>query len=92
MLLGAFRGGNPLERIVGVPFLWPRPRGVVQGAAWAFLVYLIPNSPTDGMVRRHSYCLKSSWATPTILVCIQRSWGATGGTLEISLRPSRTLH
>jgi hypothetical protein len=22
MLLGAFRGGNPLERIVGVPFLW----------------------------------------------------------------------
>jgi hypothetical protein len=23
MLLGAFRGGNPLERIVGIPSLWP---------------------------------------------------------------------
>src|ERR1019366_5904910 len=30
MLLGAFRGGNPLERIVAVPFLWPRPGGVLQ--------------------------------------------------------------
>src|ERR1035438_9024065 len=30
MLLGAFRGGNPLERIVGVPSLWPRPGGVLQ--------------------------------------------------------------
>ncbi len=30
MLLGAFRGGNPIERIVGVPSLWPRPGGVLQ--------------------------------------------------------------
>src|ERR1035441_5797969 len=30
MLLGAFRGGNPLERIVAVPSLWPRPGGVLQ--------------------------------------------------------------
>src|ERR1035441_1248252 len=30
MLLGAFRGGNPLERIVGVPSLWQRPGGVLQ--------------------------------------------------------------
>src|SRR5271166_5739387 len=30
ILLGAFRGGNPLERIVGVPSLWPRSGGVLQ--------------------------------------------------------------
>jgi len=30
MLVGAFRGGNPLERIVGVPSLWPRPGGVLR--------------------------------------------------------------
>lgn len=30
MLLGAFRGRNPLERIVGVPSLWPRHSGVLQ--------------------------------------------------------------
>src|SRR5664279_3084227 len=30
MLLGAFRGGNPLERVVAVPSLWPRPGGVLQ--------------------------------------------------------------
>jgi len=30
MLLGAFRGGNPLERVVGVPSLWPRLGGVLQ--------------------------------------------------------------
>src|SRR5271165_145805 len=30
ILLGAFRGGNPLERTVGVPSLWPRPGGVLQ--------------------------------------------------------------
>jgi len=30
MLLGAFRGGNPLGRIVGVPSLWPRHGEVLQ--------------------------------------------------------------
>jgi len=30
MLLGAFRGGNPLERIVGIPSFWHRLGEVLQ--------------------------------------------------------------
>jgi hypothetical protein len=37
MLLGAFRGGNPLERIVGNPFLWPLPPEVLQVHAMGVL-------------------------------------------------------
>jgi len=35
MLLGAFRGGNPLERIVGVRSLWPRPVEFFNSTGWA---------------------------------------------------------
>jgi hypothetical protein len=38
MLFVAFRGGNPPERIVGKPLLWPRSSEFFNSTGWAFFV------------------------------------------------------
>src|ERR1035441_8173008 len=56
MLLGAFRGGNPLERIVAVPSLWPRPGGGLQqhGLGGSRPGGLLPSCPSLGLDYRPS--------------------------------------
>jgi hypothetical protein len=64
MLLCAFRAGSPFERIVGVPSLWPRPRGVSNSTGWAFPVNVTSNSWGWPSRKSLKTALSLEWKTP----------------------------